>query len=401
MGPLVPDIVSNELNLVVGFLIGIAFGFVLEQAGFSSSRKLTGLFYGTDFTVLRVFLSAGMTAMIGVVLLDLFGLLDMEIVYLNPTYVYSGILGGAIMGVGFVVGGYCPGTSFCGAAIGKIDAIVFVLGGFLGVLGFAEVFPFVRPIYTAGAFGDITIFDPLGLSRGSFVLVMAVVAVVVFMVTTRIERRVNPDSPAREFSVGRHRLAAACLLALALAVAATPDRKTRLLASAQDPTTRRENPVRLMTADELAFRILDSDPRLQVIDVRDAKEFETLSLPGSVNIPVDAMFGKEWRDVLGHQAKEKVFVGREGEDGASAATLARLLRYDRVAFLEGGLATFQREILSAPRALAASPIEAPGSADVQRFRERAGPAIAALIKERGAPKPVAPRVKKIVGGCGA
>ena len=62
MGPFVPDIITNELNLVVGFLIGIAFGFVLEQAGFSSSRKLTGLFYGTDFTVLRVFFSAGVTA---------------------------------------------------------------------------------------------------------------------------------------------------------------------------------------------------------------------------------------------------------------------------------------------------------------------------------------------------
>jgi hypothetical protein len=47
MGPLVPDIISNELNLVVALIIGVGFGYVLEQAWFSSSRKLTGLFDGT------------------------------------------------------------------------------------------------------------------------------------------------------------------------------------------------------------------------------------------------------------------------------------------------------------------------------------------------------------------
>ena len=64
MGPLVPDVITDELNLLVALVVGILFGFILEQAGFSSSRKLTGLFYGTDFTVLRVFFSAGVTAVV-------------------------------------------------------------------------------------------------------------------------------------------------------------------------------------------------------------------------------------------------------------------------------------------------------------------------------------------------
>ena len=54
MGPFVPDIISDQLNLVVALILGIGFGFVLEQAGFSSSRRLAGLFYGYDFTVLQV-----------------------------------------------------------------------------------------------------------------------------------------------------------------------------------------------------------------------------------------------------------------------------------------------------------------------------------------------------------
>ena len=158
MGPLVPDIITDELNLLVALLVGIAFGFILEQAGFSSSRKLTGLFYGTDFTVLRVFFTAGVTAMTGVLLLGNLGVLDTSISYINPTFVPSALLGGAVMGVGFVVGGYCPGTSFCGAAVGRIDAMLFVLGGLLGAWGFGEAFPHVQALYTAGSKGDASSF---------------------------------------------------------------------------------------------------------------------------------------------------------------------------------------------------------------------------------------------------
>jgi len=150
MGPFVPDIISNEFNLVVALILGVAFGFVLEQAGFSSSRKLTGLFYGTDFTVLRVFFTAGTTAMTGVLLLAAAGLLDTSVIYVNPTFLNSALAGGAIMGVGFVVGGFCPGTSFCGAAVGRIDAMMFVLGGLIGVFGFGEAFPHVQAFYLAG-----------------------------------------------------------------------------------------------------------------------------------------------------------------------------------------------------------------------------------------------------------
>lgn len=394
MGPLVPDIIGNELNLIVGFLVGIAFGFVLEQAGFSSCRKLTGLFYGTDFTVLRVFFTAGATAMIGIVLLDALGLLDVSIVYVHPTFLHSALLGGAVMGVGFVVGGYCPGTSFCGAAIGKIDAMVFVLGGILGVFAFAEAYPLVQSLHVAGAFGDLLAFSALGLSRGAFVLLICALAVAAFVATTRIERRVSPAAPSREFTLGWHRLAGVSLLCIALLVAALPDRRVRLLTLARRPEVRQMYGARLVTADELAFRILDGDPRLLLIDVRPAADFARISLPGAVNVPVEAMFGKEWRDILGHPTKEKVFIGENGEDGVTAATLARMLSYDRAAALQGGLAAFRADILEAGGA------PAPADSDVARFRARAGPALAALIKERAAPKQTAPRVKKIPGGCG-
>ena len=80
MGPLVPYIISEEFGLVIALAIGVAFGFVLEQGGFSSTKKLVGLFYGYDFTVLRVFFTAGITAMAGVLLLGHYGILDTNVV---------------------------------------------------------------------------------------------------------------------------------------------------------------------------------------------------------------------------------------------------------------------------------------------------------------------------------
>ena len=85
MGPFVPEIISNEFNLIIALFLGIGFGFVLEQAGFSSSRKLAGVFYGYDFVVLRVFFTAGITAMVGIVILTHFKLLNPDLIYVNPT----------------------------------------------------------------------------------------------------------------------------------------------------------------------------------------------------------------------------------------------------------------------------------------------------------------------------
>ncbi len=396
MGPLVPDIISDQLNLIVALLLGIAFGFVLEQAGFSSSRKLTGLFYGTDFTVLRVFFTAGVTAMSGVLLLAQFGLLDTDLIYINPTFLHSAILGGVIMGVGFVVGGFCPGTSFCGAAVGRIDGMVFVLGGLGGVFLFAEAFPRVQGIYTAGAMGDLAVYTPLGMSAGVFALALIAVAVAAFVVTTRIEKKVNPSSAAKAFPVRYHRMAAAGVLVLGLILAAVPDRKSRLTGRAEDPGYLRQHPVEMVTPDEVTYEILDRDPHLQLIDVRNSAEFAKMSLPGAINLRADGMFGKEGRGVLDPTAKKVFFTDNEA-GAVRAAALARLLGFEDVAALKGGLDGFKSTILNA----SAPPPELPAEErDAYQFRLRAAPQIATLIRERGAPKP-AKTVKRVQGGCGS
>ena len=124
------------LEMLIALLIGIGFGFALEQAGFSSSRKLVGMFYGYDTTVLKVFFTAAIVALVGSQFLSYFGLLNLNQVYVNEYYVRASIIGGIIMGAGFIMGGYCPGTGLSALSIGKIDAIIFALGGFTGAFLF-------------------------------------------------------------------------------------------------------------------------------------------------------------------------------------------------------------------------------------------------------------------------
>jgi uncharacterized protein len=190
MGPLVTNgIISESTNLFLAFLIGIGFGFVLEQSGFSSSRKLAGVFYGYDTVVLKVFFTAAITAMLGLLFFSLFGWVDLSLVYVNPTYLTSAIVGGIIMGAGFIIGGYCPGTSFCGASIGKLDGLMFIGGLFLGVSIFGLGYRFWEKLYMAKYLGSPKVSSALGLSDGLFAFLLIVVALGMFWVAELAEKK--------------------------------------------------------------------------------------------------------------------------------------------------------------------------------------------------------------------
>ncbi|MCF8378513.1 MAG: YeeE/YedE family protein [Bacteroidales bacterium] len=190
MGPLAAnEIISQDTNLIFAFLIGIGFGFVLEGAGFSSSRKLAGVFYGYDTVVLKVFFTAGITAMIGLLFFSLFGWIDLSLIYINPTFLYSAIAGGVIMGAGFILGGFCPGTSFCAASIGKIDALVFIGGLLIGILIFGEGYALWEGFYNAKFLGIPKISESLGLKDGLMALIIVLVAFAMFWVGEWAEKK--------------------------------------------------------------------------------------------------------------------------------------------------------------------------------------------------------------------
>ncbi|MFA5328207.1 MAG: YeeE/YedE thiosulfate transporter family protein [Prolixibacteraceae bacterium] len=190
MGPLSTlSELPEWLNLLIAFFIGIGFGFALEQAGFSSSRKLAGMFYGYDTTVLKVFFTAAIVALAGSQLLSFFGLLNLKLVYVNPYYINATIIGGVIMGAGFVMGGYCPGTGISALSIGKIDALIFLLGGMAGAFLFAETYPAIQTIAMENYKGTMRIDEWLGVSSGVFTFLLIVAAIALFWIAELAEKK--------------------------------------------------------------------------------------------------------------------------------------------------------------------------------------------------------------------
>jgi rhodanese-related sulfurtransferase len=409
MFPLVPNLISEELNLIVALLIGIAFGFILEQAGFSSSRKLAGVFYGYDFTVLRVFFTAGVTAMSGVIILGYLGWLDTDFMYVNPTFLQAAILGGVIMGFGFIIGGFCPGTSVCGMAIGKIDAMFFVGGGLIGVFLYAELYPWFEGITNASFLGNIRIFNSLGVSQGLFAFALIAVAVGAFIMTTMIEKKVDPNGPAKNFDPKLHRLAGIAVLTVGAALLFMPDYKERVMNEVSQPEYLKTFQVKEMTPDELAFRIIDHDPKLTIIDVRPQAEFSKMLLPGSTNIELKQLFQKEYSELLGNRHKRKVIVAGTENEARIAAAMAERLGYENFSVLCGGLPNLLQTVIEQKTGPTDNPCTFTGTThamdirqakDTERFRSKAGVILAGMIQEakNSNVKPVK-LVKKVSGGC--
>ena len=181
---------GDEASLVIAFLIGTGFGFALERAGFGSARKLISQFYLDDLSVLKVMFTAVVTAMLGVTYLAWIGWLDLSLVYLVPTFWVAQVVGGLLGGIGFAVGGYCPGTSAAAAATGKLDGLVYFVGVAAGALVFAVCFPLVKGLYLAGSLGAKTLPQVLGLPHGVVVFAVVLMALGAFAGGTWVEKQV-------------------------------------------------------------------------------------------------------------------------------------------------------------------------------------------------------------------
>lgn len=398
MGPLVPDVISNNLNLIVALIIGIAFGAILEQAGFSTSKKLVGLFYGYDFTVLRVFFTAGIVAMIGVMAFAHYGLIDINLIYINPTFLWSAIIGGIIMGLGFVVGGFCPGTSACAAAIGKIDALIFIVGAFFGVLFFAEGYPVYKPLYMASNLGIPRFFETLGISQNVFAFIMVIFALSAFWFTSIIENKVNgvKKEPIRFTPY----YAGIAFIGILLAASAFffPERRASLAELVEDENFVQSYDVKTLTPDEFALCLIKSQEcdKLEVFDFRPEQEYKKMSLPKSTLFTFNNLFEKEPTILLNLKHKEKVFVADDEMSERKMAIVATELGFKGIFILKGGLDYFKDQILNFV------PIENPKTIDEEysnRFRTKAKKIIPVLIENNKPKGPVKKKQKRVVGGC--
>ncbi len=397
MGPLFPE---PNLNLILAIVIGFFFGFLLEQAGFSTSKKLVGLFYGYDFTVWRVFFTAAVTAMFGVLLLSYLDLLDLDLIYINPLYLWSIVVGGILMGFGFIMGGFCPGTSICATFIGKIDALVFVIGVALGILIFIFGYPAFVDIYKGSYLGIPQIHDFFGMSMGAFAFLIIIIAFLSYWGVNAVERKINGGNSVDPTS----KSALVKITAVAFIVAFTAlfmyPRKQALLNEYKTKEFAENVKAQTMDADELALRLVMKDPKLQLIDLRSADEYKKETLPYALNVKPKDFWSDNIKNALNRYDKQVVFFANDETDELKAYHLAQELGFDTSSYyiLKGGYKTFAKEILAF-----VPPAREPktrAERDTWRFRAYAAKELPAIIKEAKPKKVVIPKVKRALGGCG-
>lgn len=192
-----------QLDTFVGYalavLAGFLFGFVLQRAGFGSATKLAAQFYLEDMTVLKVMFTAIVTAMLGLTLLTGVGWLDYDALYVNPTYLGPQVVGGLVFGVGFVIGGYCPGTSVVAAASGRLDAMMFLAGAMAGVLAYGAAYPLLAPLAESGSGERLLLTEVFGVSHGTMAFLVTLLAIGMFVGAEVIEavmcQRSKPEAP--------------------------------------------------------------------------------------------------------------------------------------------------------------------------------------------------------------
>jgi hypothetical protein len=180
----------NDAGLWSGLLCGVLFGFVLESAGFGSPCKLTAQFRLTDWSVFKVMFTAIVVAAAGLWALRIFGFIEADALFVPGSFVIAAAIGGALVGAGFAVGGYCPGTSVVGLFSGRLDALLFLVGLLLGTVVFAGLYgPAVERLLALGEIaGGDTFGEALGVSDVWVIAALVAALVGVFVLGSRMER---------------------------------------------------------------------------------------------------------------------------------------------------------------------------------------------------------------------
>lgn len=332
------SLLGKPLMFLLFGVIGFAFGFTLEISGFGNSKKLAAQFYFKEMTVLKVMFTAIVVAMVLIFSTVAVGLLDYNAIWVNPTYLWPGIVGGLIMGVGFIVGGFCPGTSLVAAATAKLDGIWFVLGGLVGIFLFGETEKYFDEWWNSSYFGRLTLMDVFGLPMGVVVLGVVLMALFMFWGAEQLERIFGGRDLAAE---PRWRYgAAAALVGVAAFVLVvgypTPERKWTWLAPQKEPAlVQRQVQIH---PGELLASLADDALRVITLDVRPESDFNLFHIRGAQNVPLPQLPGLI-PDLLARQAANTLYVVMSNdEEGATAAwKLLSAESVPNVYILEGGV----------------------------------------------------------------
>lgn len=270
-------------------LIGFSFGAVLEMAGFAKSTKLAAQFYFKDQTVLKVMFTGIVVAMLLVFLTSGLGWLDYSRVWVNTTYLWPGIVGGLIMGAGFIIGGFCPGTSLVALATLKLDGLFFTLGALVGIFLFGESVGSLAEFWNSSYLGRFTLPEWLGLSTGVVALLVVLMALFMFWGAEQLERIFGQKDPkqAPRLRYGGATVLLAGAIGLVLIGQPTTQDKWDQIAAEKGPLlANREVQIH---PGELLDLMHNKQVNLIMLDVRDEADYNLFHLVDAQLAPLDGI----------------------------------------------------------------------------------------------------------------
>ncbi|MCA9674005.1 MAG: YeeE/YedE family protein [Kofleriaceae bacterium] len=319
---------GHLLSLLIFGLIGVGFGVVLEMAGFGDARKLSGQFYFRDMTVLKVMFTGILTTALLLFAGAAFGYVDFAKIYVNQTYLWPGVVGGLIMGVGFVVGGYCPGTSIVSAASLKIDGLVFFGGTILGAGLFGESVASFGRFWNGSYTERLLVSDWLGWSVGATLVAITVVALALFYAAEKTEAWfASPRAPLAWWPRRRRYVgAAAAALGLALVVwgvgQPSPEEKwARMGGAYQAQLDDRDVFVHPL---EFVKTWNDASIKLVTLDLRPRDAFEAFHLDSARHVTFDELAHKDVVAQLAQLPANGVVILVADDEAAAVAAWKRL-----------------------------------------------------------------------------
>ncbi len=286
------SLLGKPLMYLVFLMIGFLFGYVLETSGFNHSPSLAAQFYFRDLRVFKVFFTAIVVGMLLIFLSSAVGLLDYNLIWVNPTYLWSGIVGGLIMGAGFILGGFCPGTSLVALATLKVDGIFFVLGGLVGVSLFGETVDYFKYFFNGSYYGRLTLMDVFNLPAGIIVILVTLMAVFMLWGGEQLEKIYGKKDPAKAPKAryyGAGVLVAFSLLVAIIGQPTTADRWSRLEPLRASAIENREIYIH---PGELLDSMHDHKLNLLMIDIRDEADYNLFHLLDAEHIPPEEIPGR-------------------------------------------------------------------------------------------------------------
>lgn len=375
MAPLDMNAITGTLLYNLVFLaLGVGFGSVLELSGFGDTRKLAAQFYFRDMTVLKVMFTGIIVASTLIFLSASLGLLDFNKLWVNPTYLWPGIIGGLIMGVGFILGGFCPGTSLVAAATLKIDGIAFVLGVVGGVYAFGETVGSFDAFWHSSAMGRFTLPELLGLPTGVVVVLLVLMALGMFVAAEAGERYFAAKDAGAPLPARPKRRAvlagAAVLIGLAVLTAligqpTVADRWDRIATEGTRQLSAREV---FVDPREIVDLKRDTTLTVSLFDLRDESDFNLFHIDNATRIASSDLVDDEWvKSRLA--APENVIHVLVSNDDAIATEAWKTLKAQGVLnlyVLDGGVNNWLRTF--PVDACVAAPIDEPMPVESLRYR---------------------------------